>query len=266
MPPAAPPDILAKIAAYKAEEIAPLLRTDARAQLERAAAAQAPARGFLAALKGAAPTKPALIAEIKKASPSKGLIRGDFDVAAIARAYERGGAACLSVLTDRPSFQGDDDYVALAKANCALPVLRKDFMIDAVQITQSRALGADAILVIMAMLSDDMAARLVATAAELGMDALVETHDAAELERALALGAKLIGINNRNLRNFETSLDVFARLAPRVPDGVFLVAESGIFTPAHIVQLTQEGAQAFLIGESLMRESDVTAAVRALVG
>lgn len=258
------PDILQKIADYKRSEIAPL--HERQSQLEMLAATQPPPRGFLAALRAKAVTGPALIAEIKKASPSKGLIRENFEPTKIARAYTDSGAACLSVLTDEPSFQGSMLYLKQARAISPLPVLRKDFMIDPVQIIESRAYGADAILIIMAMVSDDLAGALLAETERLGMDALVETHTATELSRAVKLGAKLIGINNRNLKTFETSLDTFKRLAPMTPSGTFLVAESGINTADNILDLTEHGAQAFLVGESLMRQDDVELATRRLLG
>jgi indole-3-glycerol phosphate synthase len=259
-------DILSSIAAYKREEVkARRASPDAR-HLEARIAAASPPRGFRAALERAhAPGRLALIAEIKKASPSKGLIRADFDPAAIARAYQAGGAACLSVLTDAPSFQGSDETLIAARAATALPCLRKDFMVDPWQIGESRALGADAILVILAMVDDSLAGALIAEAARLGMDALVETHDEAEIDRAMALGATLVGINNRDLRTFVTDLAVTERLAPRLAPGVLLVTESGVFTAADAARLERAGAQAMLVGESLMRQADVAAATRALL-
>lgn len=257
-------DILQKIAAYKRDEVAPL--HGRQSQLEMQAATQPEPRGFLKALKAAAITGPALVAEIKKASPSKGLIREDFEPTKIARAYTDGGAACLSVLTDEPSFQGSPLYLKQARAISSLPVLRKDFMIDPVQIIESRAYGADAILIIMAMVSDDLAGALLAETNRLGMDALVETHTATELARAVKLGARLIGINNRDLKTFKTNLTTFKKLAPRVPADTFLIAESGINTADDILDLTGHGAQGFLVGESLMRETDVEFATRRLLG
>jgi indole-3-glycerol phosphate synthase len=264
---AATGDILEQIAAYKRTEVAALRRAESQGAVEtRARAATAP-RGFVAALQhAAAPGRLALIAEIKKASPSKGLIRADFDPPALARAYEAGGAACLSVLTDGPSFQGADAYLAAARQVCALPVLRKDFLVDPWQVAQSRALGADAILVILAISDDALAAELLAEAARFGMDALVEAHDAAEVDRAVALGARLIGVNNRNLRTFVTDLKVTERLASRIPADRLLVTESGIGAPADVARLAAAGARAMLVGESLMRQADVAAATRALLG
>jgi len=257
-------DVLAKIAAYKRDEVAPLHAQ--RSQLEVLAASQPEPRGFLAALKSSSRTGPALIAEIKKASPSKGLIRADFQPTKIARAYTDGGATCLSVLTDEPSFQGSLLYLKQTRAISPLPVLRKDFMIDPIQIIESRAYGADAILIIMAMVNDDLAGALLEETEGLSMDALVETHTAGELKRAVKLGAKLIGINNRNLKTFKTSLDTFKALAPRAPADTFLVAESGINTSDDILDLTEHGAQAFLVGESLMRQDDVERATKRLLG
>jgi indole-3-glycerol phosphate synthase len=259
-------DILAKIAAYKAEDVAERKRARTTEEVEAAARAAAPPRGFRAALERAhAPGRLALIAEIKKASPSKGLIRADFDPPALARAYEAGGAACLSVLTDGPSFQGADDYLVAARAAVGLPCIRKDFLVDPWQVAESRALGADAILVILAMVDDAVAAALMAEAARLGMDALVEVHDEAEMVRAARLGADLVGVNNRDLRSFVTDLAVTERLADFAPRDALLVTESGIFTAADVARLERCGARAMLVGESLMRQADVTAATMALL-
>ncbi len=259
-------DILAKIARYKREEVKALLSKTPIAQLESLAKAQAPARGFATALRARAKIGPALIAEVKKASPSKGLIREDFNPAAIARAYQSGGAACLSVLTDGPSFQGSEAAFHAARGAVTLPVLRKDFMVDAAQIIESRAMGADCILIIMAMVDDALARDLFNHAARLGMDALIETHTPQEVERALKLGGQLIGINNRNLRTFKTDLESFNALAANIPSSALLVAESGIFTSDDILRLAGFGAQAYLVGESLMRQDDVERATRALLG
>jgi indole-3-glycerol phosphate synthase len=256
-------DILEKIAAYKREDVA--ARKAARPKLDLSATS--PPRGFRAALERAhGPGRLALIAEIKKASPSKGLIRADFDPPALAHAYEAGGAACLSVLTDGPSLQGDDAYLAAARAATVLPCLRKEFLVDPWQVAESRALGADAILVILAMVDDALAADLMSEARRFGMDALVEVHDEAEMARAAALGAGLIGVNNRDLRTFVTDLSVTERLAGHAPAEALLVTESGIFTPADVASLERVGARAMLVGESLMRQADVTAATRALLG
>jgi len=257
------PDVLTKIAAYKADEVAAL---KARTSIEdlRAQAKVLPApRGFHAALREPGPS---LIAEVKKASPSKGIIRADFNPAAIAKAYTRGGASCLSVLTDGPGFQGSPDIFAQVRAATSLPLLRKDFKLDPIQIAESAAMGADAILVIMAMIDDISARALMDEAAALGLDALVETHDAIEIDRAIALGATLIGINNRDLRTFHTTLETFATLAKRMPNGATLIAESGIFTSEDILRLTEDGADGFLVGESLMRQDDVEGAVCKLIG
>ena len=260
-------DVLARIAAYKREEVAARRSRRTLADLEGQARDVEPPRGFRDALLAAArPGRPALIAEIKKASPSRGLIRADFDPPSLARAYAAGGAACLSVLTDGPSFQGDDGYLAAARAAAPLPCLRKEFLVDPWQVAESRALGADAVLVIMAMVDDALAAELMAEAARFRVDALVEVHDAAELARASRLGASLVGVNNRDLRSFEVDLAVTERLAADAPPGALLVSESGLFTPDDIARVSVAGAAAVLVGESLMRQSDVTAATRSLLG
>jgi len=260
-------DILSKIAAYKREDVARRMAERPKARIEAAARQADPPRGFRAALERAHTAgRLALIAEVKKASPSKGLIRADFDPPALARSYEEGGAACLSVLTDGPSFQGADAYLQAARAAVALPCLRKEFLLDPWQVAESRALGADAVLVILAMVDDALAAALIAAAREFGMDTLVEAHDEAELDRAAALGADLVGVNNRDLRTFRTDLAVTERLAARAPAGALLVTESGIFTPQDAARLEASGARAMLVGESLMRQDDVAAATRALLG
>lgn len=257
--------ILDKIKAYKLEEVAARKKARPLADIQEAIAAAPPARGFAHALHQASKTGYALIAEIKKASPSKGLIRADFDPPSLARAYAEGGAACLSVLTDGPSFQGDDSYLMAASAACALPCLRKDFLYDTYQVAESRALHADCILIIMASVSDGQAADLEAAAMALGMDVLIEVHDRAELDRACHLTSPLIGINNRNLHSFDVTLQTTRDLARFVPEGRMIVSESGLFTPADLADVAAYGARAFLIGESLMRQADVTAATRALL-
>ena len=254
-------DILQQIAAYKRIEVAQ------RRAADRHVAPASPPRGFRAALERAhRPGRLALIAEIKKASPSKGLIRADFDPPALARAYEAGGAACLSVLTDGPSFQGADEYLTVAREAVSLPCLRKEFLVDPWQVAESRGLGADAILVILAMVDDALAADLMSEARRMGMDVLVEVHDEVEMARAGALGADLIGVNNRDLRTFVTDLTATERLAGAAPAGALLVTESGIATAVDVARLERAGASAMLVGESLMRQADVAVATRVLLG
>ena len=260
-------DVLARICADKRRHVRTMRHLHPLAELERRAADAAPPRGFRAALEQRIGEGGlALIAEIKKASPSKGLIRADFDPASLARAYADGGAGCLSVLTDEPYFQGKDAYLGQARAAVDLPALRKDFMLEPYQIVESRALGADCVLLIMAALGDAEARGLARLAHGLGMDVLVEVHDGDELERALSLEADLIGINNRNLKTLAVDIATTEALAPRVPPDRLLVAESGLYSHADLVRMVKVGAKAFLVGESLMRESDVTAATRRLLG
>jgi indole-3-glycerol phosphate synthase len=259
--------ILDRIGRYKLDEIRaskarrPLLGIEAAA---RQAPAVRPFAGSLLARigKGA----PALIGEIKKASPSKGLIRADFDPASLARAYEAGGATCLSVLTDAPSFAGAAEHLTAARSATSLPVLRKDFMLDPYQVAEARSWGADCILIILAQVEDATAGELAAAAESWGMDAIAEVHDEAEMERAAGLACRLIGINNRNLKTFETTLATTERLAPLVPPGRIAISESGIFTHADLERLGDCGVRAFLVGESLMRQADVARATRALLG
>ena len=256
---------LDEICATKRDEVTARKKSVSLADLEAMAGAQTPPRGFRAALDAKAETGFGLIAEVKKASPSKGLIRADFDPPAHARAYQAGGAACLSVLTDAPYFQGHEDYLIAARAACALPVLRKDFMVDPWQVLEARAIGADAILVIMSALDDVLAAEIEETALSLGMDVLIETHDAEEFDRALKLRSRLIGVNNRNLKDFTVDFARTYELVDRAPEGCTFIAESGLGSHADLLAMSEHGVRCFLVGESLMRQADVAAATRTLL-
>lgn len=258
-------NVLDKIKTYKLEDVAARKIATPIDEVEARAREASPVRGFADRLLEASREGYGLIAEVKKASPSKGLIRADFDPPVLAKAYEAGGAACLSILTDGPSFQGDDSYLVAARAATTLPALRKDFMYDTYQVAEARALNADCILIIMASVSDAQAQELEDAAFSWGMDVLIEVHDASELERATALKSLLMGINNRNLKTFETNLDTTRTLSRLVPTDRLIVCESGLSTPTDLAEMARYGARSFLIGESLMRQDDVTAATRTLL-
>lgn len=259
--------ILDDIAAYKRDEVLAAKRQISAQTLEKQARAADSPRGFRAALqKARSEMRYGLVAELKKASPSRGLIRADFDPSALAKAYQRGGATCLSVLTDKPSFQGAPEFLTQARLATDLPVLRKDFMIDPYQVAEARAGGADCILVILSLVDDGLAQELIVASGEWNMDVLVEIHDEGELDRALAIGAEMIGINNRDLKSFATDPGVTLRIAPKIPKGVLAIAESGLNAPQDLKRLADAGVSCFLVGESLMREEDVASATARLIG